>query len=1079
MSNIVFFFTLLFCLIFSLKANSQYLPDDFLLKFKDSEEFISVSVANNGYVERFVKSEGFFIENKTTNWLYLRLKGKSYYKLLHSEIARYVYSDISEPSFLNDTSRVIHKVNEVHSGLNLPDKYTGRNVVVGIIDSGVDFLHEDFKDSTGKTRIYRYWDQSDKFPTNIPKPYNYGMLWTKNDIDNGKCTAIDNTGHGTNVTGIATGNGRANGRNKGMAPNATIVMVETNLSAVNWTLTVADACDYIFKVADSLGLPAVINISNGVQFGSHDGSDPASEKIEALLDEKPGRIVVASAGNSGNAGKYHIHVDVNSDTSFYWVKPSINGIAGVNTIYVDMWSDSIDFSTVFFGTGANLSSGNFALRGVTPYRNFNQIFTKSPAAFRDTLYGLSGNKLAYVDYYASIVNHIARIEWVVTSIDSTNYFFQFRATGSGSFDGWSGELNKRSNGKTYTDFITTNLPTSIELPMMKNYVMADTLQTIFSSYISSEKVITVGNISNRHSYKAKDGNIYFSNFPVGKIFTSSSKGPNRKNVIKPDISANGNYTLSSAPLYMLNDPTRFNKIDEGGMHSLNGGTSMSSPVIAGIAALYLEKCSKASYQDFINDLRKSASSNIHTGILPNFAYGYGIANALELVKSTSNLFSNIGDTIIKCDLPAKVQINGKKTINSVIWSDLSNSVTKTFSKPGVYQFISYDLNNCFSKDSIRIQIDTVKPKISIFNKDSKTITCFGDPVKLTVSGAEKYLWNGGAFLNRDSNFISIPGVYKVFGTGKNNCTGIDSILIAKDINPTVLILNGSTSQYITCKQKKIDLSATGAVTYSWNRGKSLSGLTNQIIDSGMVVLEGKDIKGCIGKDSILILVDTLKPNLKLQFVGSKSISCNNDPVVVQATGAVFYDWDGGNFPKNAKNFFDLPGNYNIVATNLNGCFSKDSIHLDKLDYPTIPTIELKDSLLIASKSINYQWYKDGVELKNDTLQSLLVKENGVYMVAVNLNGCVSTSSYFKTNLSIENISTIPFYLYPNPLISNQFEIENVTKNRLVEIKDITGKSIDFEELGVNLFEIKNASSGIYFVLVKDGNQNQTFKILKN
>ena len=65
-------------------------------------------------------------------------------------------------------------------------------------------------------------------------------------------------------------------------------------------------------------MPAVINISAGKQFGSHDGKDPASEKMESLLDEKNGRIIVASAGNSGNSGKYHVHGEISSDTTFCW-----------------------------------------------------------------------------------------------------------------------------------------------------------------------------------------------------------------------------------------------------------------------------------------------------------------------------------------------------------------------------------------------------------------------------------------------------------------------------------------------------------------------------------------------------------------------------------------------------------------------------------------------------------------------------------------------------------------------------------------------------------------------------------------
>ena len=1153
MNKLIFSLVVLFVCMKS-QIYSQYIPSDFLMKIKESNEFVPISIAKNVFTERYLHSKKININNKSKNWFYLGLKSKDYYDLLRSEIGKYVYVETSEPIAMNDSSRITHQINEVHNGLQLPSGYTGKNVVVGIIDSGVDFLHDDFKDNTGKTRIYRYWDQSDKNPTNIPKPYNYGMVWTKKDIDNGICSAVDNTGHGTNVTGIAAGNGKANGKNKGIAPDATIVFVETNLSASNWTLTVADACDYIFKVADSLGLPAVINISNGVQFGSHDGTDPASEKIEALLDEKPGRILVASAGNSGNSGKYHIHVDVDKDTSFYWVKPSVNGIAGVNSIYVDMWSDSIDFADILISSGANLNSGKFTLRGKTPFRNFQQIYAKSPGAFRDTVFGFSGNRLAYVDYYASIVNHVARIEWVVTSIDSNNYYYQFRTTGKGNFDGWSGELNKRSNGKTYSDFITTNLPDKSIFPAIKDYVEADTLQTIFSSYISSEKVVTVGNISNRDSYKAKDGNTYFSQIPHGQIFISSSKGPNRKNIVKPDIVACGNFTLTAAPLYVLSNPLLNNKIDEGGMHYVNGGTSMSSPLIAGIAALYLEKCSNATYQDFKNELTKSSSTNQFTGSLPNYAYGFGIANAFKLLRNTNNIFSNIGDSIVKCAYPITINVKGKKIIKTIIWNDQSTSLNKTVSSPGYYSFVSLDDKKCISKDSFKIEInnskpnisflttkgsllncnissttlkvkgtsnynwsgmatsnldsviavkpgkyffstfpntpceakdsvlikiDTLKPTIKIITAGISSISCLNEPVKLKVTGGTSYLWNSGTFLTRDSNLINLPGVYWVFGKGINGCSSSDTITVTKDPNPPVLIVNNSLGQAITCKQKSINLSAIGGILFTWNRGLNLSGPTNLIADSGMVVLTGIDSKGCIGKDSLLIIVDTVRPKLNLKFVGSTSISCNNDPVDVEASGAVNYLWSGGNYLNYPKNSFSKPGKYYLTGTNTNGCFSRDSVFVTKNTYPPTPTIDYKDSVLISSKSINYQWFKNGIELINDTLQSLKIKENGVYMVSVNLNGCVSTSKYLKTNLAIENLGSINYEVFPNPLQSNLIEIKNLDLNSSIEIKDVTGKNIEFQKIDQTHFEIKNIINGLYFISIFDGKQKNTFKILKN
>lgn len=1149
-------FLLFFINTLIIDFHCQFLPDDFLLKFKNSEVYVPVSVLKNEYTNRFLKANNYIFNSETKNWYYLFISGKKYYSLLNSEIARYVYVETSEPVAMNDSSRVIHNVNNVHAGFELPYGFTGKNIVLGIIDSGIDYLHEDFKDNNGKTRVYRYWDQSNKTPILSPSPYNYGMVWTNKDIDNGKCTTKDDSGHGTNVAGIAAGNGRANGKNKGMAPEATIVIVETNLSASNWTLTVADACDYIFKVADSLGYPVVINNSNGVQFGSHDGSDPASEKIEALLDAKPGRILVASAGNSGNSGKYHVQCDVDSDTSFYWVKPASNGIAGKNTIYVDMWSDSVDFTNISISSGANINSGSYSLRGVTPFRTFLQIYSKSPGAFRDTLYGFSGSKIAYIDYYASMVNHVARIEWVVTSIDSSNYYFQFRTTGQGKYDGWSGELNKIGSGKTYTDFITTSLPDISVYPSIKNYVLADTLKTIFSSYISSEKVITVGNISNRDSFIAKDGNTYYSTVPSGKIFTSSSKGPNRKNILKPDIVACGNFTLTSAPLYMLNDPARYNKVDKDGMHYANGGTSMASPVIAGIAALYLEKCSNASYLDFKNDLTNTAKSNNYSGQLPNFAYGFGIADALNLLKSTNNNFKNLGDSIIQCGQIAKVNLSGNKTLKSIIWFDSTISNVKAFSNSGVYHFVSRDLNNCISKDSIKIDtnnvkpnikitstngnkincnfptltlkafgsnnynwsgqtsskddtilvnkpgvyvlktnintsceavdsltifLDTIKPILGLHQVGTKTISCLDKPVLVVLSGANEYSWNNEIFNNNDSIYVSIPGVYKIVAKGTNGCLQNDSITIFKDPQPSVLILNNGTSQYITCKQKNLNLSAIGALNYSWNKGVSLNGISNIISDSGMVVLTGVDSNGCVGKDSLLVLVDTLKPKMNVKFIGSKDISCNDDPVVVLASGALNYIWTGGNNINYYKNSFSIPGKYFVTGTNSNGCFSVDSISIIKTNYPPIPTITITDSIIISSKSINYQWYLDGLELVNDTLQSLKIYKNGTYMVAVNLNGCVSTSTYIRTNLDVNNINNSSLEIFPNPINSNKFEILNLSKiidDSKIKVFDISGKNINYLRVNNNQFIIDSNYLGIIFIQIMDDNDSITFKILK-
>src|SRR5690606_34183917 len=143
-----------------------------------------------------------------------------------------------------------------------------------------------------------------------------------------------------------SGNGLANGKATGRAPDSKIIVVETNFELPNWTLTVADACDFIFKTADSLGLPAVVNLSVGSYYGSHDGNDPASEMMESLLDEKPGRIIIGAAGNGGKQGNYHQQATVTSDTSFVWFKNNPTNQIAPNSIYFDLWADSVDFKDV-------------------------------------------------------------------------------------------------------------------------------------------------------------------------------------------------------------------------------------------------------------------------------------------------------------------------------------------------------------------------------------------------------------------------------------------------------------------------------------------------------------------------------------------------------------------------------------------------------------------------------------------------------------------------------------------------------------------------------------------------------------
>jgi hypothetical protein len=1008
------YITLSFFLLFILFQNVSFsqitgFKRDLLLENVTKETQLAISLHKTNAVFTYIQNNGLQVKKITPNWIFLTINGEQFTKLVDSPIASQLYTEIGEPQVMNDTSKVRHQVNQVQNGLNgLQTKFRGNGVVLGFVDTGLDFTHPDFKDSLGKTRVYSYWDQTKTTSTSTsPQPYNYGENWTASDIDNGICTAVDNVGHGTHVVGIAAGNGRANGKNMGMAPEATIVMVQTNNSAKNWTLTVSDACDYIFKIADQLGKPCVINISYGVAMGSHDGNDPASELIEGMLDAKPGRIVVAAAGNNGNLGKYHVHGDVSSDTSFFWVKSTSKGIAGTNSILLEMWADSLKFKDVQFATGANIPSSNYALRGKTKFRTFAEAYAFTPNALRDTIFNENGIKLAYVDYYAEMINHECHMQTAYTKIDSTNYLFQFMSTGSGSFDVWSGSAIK-VGAKNFNDFETSNIPSASIYPAIVHYQMADTLQTVFSSYISSEKVMTVGNVSNKAAYTTKDGVIHTSVYQPGEVHASSSKGPNRKGVVKPDIMASGTKIFSANPMSFLANSANNANMDVDGFHMLNSGTSMASPLVAGIAALYLEKCSNANYDDFKKDVIATAKQYSIEGSLPNFAYGNGEIDALALLLKSNPKTSLLGSTEISCINPSTITVNSDRGIASILWADKDVLATKTFSNAGVFSYKITDTKNCSYKDSVVITQATY-PKVSLTPIGNSTITCTNKTVTYVVQGGTSYQWSGGNDTTNDTNSFSTPGIYKVTVSNNKSCTTMDSITILSDTIAPKLKVKFLSDSTFTCTTKTISTLISGITNHQWSGGATPTKDTNNFSSAGVYTIHGIGSNGCVLKDSITLTFDTIKPIITFQKLGNPLFTCTNQNVKVVVLGGTTSVWNGGKYSMKDTNEFVSAGKYFVTVTGKNGCINTDSITLlsdtikpkaviNLIGNPVL-TCTNKTVKAVASGGNSYQWFGGNTPLKDTNTFS----DPGTYsLITTGTNGCQSTK-----NVAIQQDTTSP------------------------------------------------------------------------
>lgn len=750
--------TILFLLV---AASGHAQSDNFRFKKLLSEnpaEPVCFAIQNDGQqTVDFLLKSNVKIKFITKEWLYVTMSPAQLAEAQKQGKINKFYFEYAVPVALNDSARIHHRIQYVHQGVGgLPDSYTGKDIIIGYIDQGLDWTHPDFKDVNGHTRVLRYWDHSLPVNSRTPLAYGYGQAWDSTDIANNVCTSTENTtAHGTTVTGSGSGGGLANGKNKGVAPDSKIIMVETNFNLPNWTLTVADACDYIFKVADTLGLPAVINISVGTYMGSHDGNDPASLVIESLLDEQSGRIVVCAAGNSGKQGKYHVHGDVDNDTSFVWLKNNPSSSIAANSIYFDLWADSVDFENVQFGFGADKPAPAYGFRG---YSHFHTS-AETAMPIKDTIYSPSGNRLATIEMYTQTIDGVFHMEALMTNLDSANYLFRFSTKGIGKYDMWSGAW------QGLNDFVSV-LPAATIVPDIVHYHMPDTLQSIVSSWNCSEKVISVGNTRNRTSHINNNGGVYTTSeqTPVGKLAMSSSKGPSRLGVVKPDISASGEISLSPGPMWMHNNPTFNPVLLQGGWHVRNGGTSMASPVVAGIAALYLEKCSSSTYEDFKEDLTRNAIKDAYTGTTPNYAYGYGKADALNTLLYSGK----ITGPETYCNVPASLTAVAGHTIDSVHWSTGFEGNPVVVNQAGNYTATIYYNGNCETEATTFLPNGIIPP----------TPLIAPNGTVLLASPSPNYQWyRNGVALPGETNqtiTISTPGSYTVSTTSTTGCVSFSA-----------------------------------------------------------------------------------------------------------------------------------------------------------------------------------------------------------------------------------------------------------------------------------------------------------------
>lgn len=435
----------------------------------------------------------------------------------------------------------------------------GKGVVIGIVDFGGDFVHPNFRDEQGNTRLLALWNQGDTKRASDRVPY--GRVYDRAQINAALATPDPyaalrylpgRESHGTHVMDIAAGNG-AGTAIPGVATQADIVFVEVSASDIPWdgpeaakyafgdSVQLAEAVRFIFETAGDR--PCVINLSLGTNGGPHDGSSIVEQTIDRMTRERPGRAVVIAASNSQEDGIHTdglVPVDESKDVEWH-----VHGWAGGES---EIWYDSpaeleatlvgpdgTAVMTLAPGTNQALEvDGNIAVFGSSRLREPN-----------------SGS-------------HVIAI-WLAPGLEGGTWTVRLRSTNrqAVSYHAWVERMDPA-----------------------QGYFLNPTFTHTLGSISTGRESVVVG------SYDA-----HVAGFPLSPF---SSCGPTRDGRNKPEISAPGHQVYAACSR-------------ETDALVRKSGTSMAAPAVSGLIALLFAEASRKGQSLTIDQIRERVQRNCEFG----------------------------------------------------------------------------------------------------------------------------------------------------------------------------------------------------------------------------------------------------------------------------------------------------------------------------------------------------------------------------------------------------------------------------------------------------------------------------------
>ena len=541
---------------------------------------------------------------------------------------------------LLNKARAATNVDKVRSTSEFTTPFTGKGVVLGVIDQGFQYDHIAFQ-KEGKSRVVRAWDRSNPKKTTQPSE-----TLPKNETEGS---------HATHVTGIAAGTDVGNNFG-GVAPAAELVLISSSLEAAE----VAEDVAYIKKFAETQHKPWVVNMSFGSQMGGHDGTDPTENATSSLTGK--GGLITAAMGNEGEQRIHGTEVVRPGETYYLVVEPDVR---------------DTELSDVFYGIWGQSNDGKEHFK-FTPMLCVDDEIYEAKQAFWDEALKRNSKNEALAEHYKGIEDgsHKQFFQGYYTYKAFSEKAIKYNKLGANAdvqlmlkIELAPGETQPQTFHtwveSGYGHISTTSFDGELMVKGDSEYLCGQGGASIpkaiaVASFNTADRWKAV--LENNDEYKTQSGKLH-------DISSFSSHGPSLDGTYKPTIAAPGSI-LSSAVNSADSEWERENGkiVDNYITHvkTINNkpyyygameGTSMASPFMAGVLCLWLQANPELDYDDIIHVLKTTAQHDEFAQDKDwNPTWGFGKVDAYAGLKEVLRMAKTTGvERVNNSDAPVSIQ----------------------------------------------------------------------------------------------------------------------------------------------------------------------------------------------------------------------------------------------------------------------------------------------------------------------------------------------------------------------------------------------------------------------------------------